>query len=506
MSTTIDLQLPSAVVGGKNLTYYVAVGSVLFLAWAWRNRNPRSVDAPFYEAPNLKWMFDAESLILDSYSKFRNKVYQIKATEGVQVLIPANLIGELKGLPEEVLSSTEAVSEALLTKYTHFCPGHNGDLLATLVRKQLTQSLTRLVPQLKEELEHITATEFPECKDWAPVKFHPFGLRAVARMSGRAFVGAEINRREQWMDTSINFATHVFAAVVKLQHYPPWLRPIGQHLVPEIRQIRRDIAVGEALLRPVILERLRDMEEPGYEGPEDLTQWLIEGLSEGEKGDLYVQTKLQLILAAASIHTTNNLLTECMYDLAAHPEVQEMLREEAYQVLEVEGGWEKKESLAKLKKLDSFMKEVQRINGNITSFIRKVVKPVTLSNGTHLPPGTKLLAPQAGFSRDADYFPDPSSFDPLRFYDMRRKSAEDSNRWQFTSISDSNLNFGAGRHACPGRFFAGNEIKLALSFFLLNYEVRLPEGAERPRPMVIVMSKMPDMNAELLFRRRTMMD
>lgn len=43
--------------------------------------------------------------------QFRDKVYQIKATEGVQVLIPANLIGELKGLPEDVLSSTEAVSE-----------------------------------------------------------------------------------------------------------------------------------------------------------------------------------------------------------------------------------------------------------------------------------------------------------------------------------------------------------------------------------------------------------
>ncbi len=43
--------------------------------------------------------------------QFRDKVYQIKATEGVQVLIPANLIGELKGLPEDGLSSTAAVSE-----------------------------------------------------------------------------------------------------------------------------------------------------------------------------------------------------------------------------------------------------------------------------------------------------------------------------------------------------------------------------------------------------------
>ena len=69
MSTAIDIDLhfPSVVVGGRNLTYYLALGGLLFLAWAWRNRGPAW--APFYKASKLKWMFDAESLILDSYSK-----------------------------------------------------------------------------------------------------------------------------------------------------------------------------------------------------------------------------------------------------------------------------------------------------------------------------------------------------------------------------------------------------------------------------------------------------
>lgn len=342
-------------------------------------------------------------------------------------------------------------------------------------------------------------------------------------MSGRAFVGPSLNRNEQWMTTSIDFATHVFLAVIKLQHFHSWLRPLAQHLIPELRQIRRDLATGGELLGPVIEERLRGMETPGAERPEDLMQWLVEGLEEGERGDVGVLAKLQLILAAASIHTTNNLLTECMYDLAAHPEVQDMLREEAHDVLEVEGGWRNKESMAKLKKMDSFMKEVQRTNGNISessfhhqfpflyrcailtspaSFIRKVLKPITLSNGTHLPPGTKLLAPQAGFSQDASHYPDPTTFDALRFHRLRQRSPADANRWQFTSTSDTNVNFGAGRHACPGRFFAGNEVKMALGFFLLNYDIRLPEGRARPRAMVVVMSRVPDPEAELLFRKR----
>jgi cytochrome P450 len=137
------------------------------------------------------------------------------------------------------------------------------------------------------------------------------------------------------------------------------------------------------------------------------------------------------------------------------------------------------------------------------SFIRKLMKPIDLSDGTHLPAGTKLLAPQAGFSHDERFFEDAHAFDALRFYKLRQKSDEDANRWQFTSISDTNMNFGAGKHACPGRFFAGNEIKMSLAYFLLNYEVKLKDGEERPKPMVMVMSKAPKPNVELLFRRRS---
>jgi cytochrome P450 len=170
------------------------------------------------------------------------------------------------------------------------------------------------------------------------------------------------------MDTSINFAIHVFVAVVKLQIFPEWLRPVGQFLVSELGQIQRDMQIANRLLKPVIEERLRDLDMPGCEKPpDDLIQWLIEALPPEERTDFEAQAHLQLILTAASIHTTNNLLTECVYDLAAYPDVQRMLREEAYQVLEVEGGWARKESMAKLKKMDSFMREVQRLSGNIST-------------------------------------------------------------------------------------------------------------------------------------------
>ncbi len=132
-----------------------------------------------------------------------------------------------------------------------------------------------------------------------------------------------------------------------------------------------------------------------------------------------------------------------------------------------------------------------------------MIKPIDLSDGTHLPAGTKLLAPQAGVSRDRRYFEAADTFDPLRFLRLRQQSDEDANRWQFTSLSDTNMNFGAGKHACPGRFFAGNEIKMMLSYFLLHFDIKLKDGEGRPKPRMRRMSHTPNPNGEVMFRRRS---
>lgn len=298
-------------------------------------------------------------------------MYQIKGTDGVQVLLPPKYIAELKSLPEETLSGTKAIEEALQTDYTKFSPGHNGELLILLLRTKLTQNLARLVPQLREELEYIIDAEFPACEDWTSVKWQPFSLRAVARVSGRAFVGTSISRQEAWVETSVNFAVHVFMAGIKLSCFPSWLRPFGQYLVTDLGKIKKDIRVAKTMLEPVLKERLRRLdehkgEEADPDAPDDLIQWFIDSLAEDEKADAQVQAELQLMVAAASIHTTNGLLCECMYDLASLPEIQQELFEEAHEILVVQGGWKRKEMMTKLKKMDSFMRESQRLSGNIS--------------------------------------------------------------------------------------------------------------------------------------------
>ncbi|KAJ4256906.1 hypothetical protein NW762_009002 [Fusarium torreyae] len=47
--------------------------------------------------------------------------------------------------------------------------------------------------------------------------------------------------------------------------------------------------------------------------------------------------------------------------------------------------------------------------------------------------------------------------------------------------SQSHLGFGHGVHAWPGRFFASNEIKIALCHMILKYDWKL-KGSKKPPP------------------------
>lgn len=93
------------------------------------------------------------------------------------------------------------------------------------------------------------------------------------------------------------------------------------------------------------------------EKPQDALAWLDE-----VRGDQpFDVVSGQLFLTFAAIHTTSTVITALMYDLIANPEYIELLLEEVVRVLGEDGGW-KKTSLYKMKLMDSYMKESQRLN------------------------------------------------------------------------------------------------------------------------------------------------
>jgi hypothetical protein len=84
-----------------------------------------------------------------------------------------------------------------------------------------------------------------------------------------------------------------------------------------------------------------------------------------------------------------------------------------------------------------------------------------------------------------------------------------AHKWQFATTDLTALHFGHDRHACPGRFMAGNIIKLVLADLLLGYDFRLDESflnaegrVRRPRSWSAFEYSFPNPMAKVWFRRR----
>lgn len=103
---------------------------------------------------------------------------------------------------------------------------------------------------------------------------------------------------------------------------------------------------------------------------------------------------------------------------------------------------------------------------------------------------------------DPEVTPDPYTFDGFRHYRNREQPGE-STRHEFATTSSHNLHFGHGKYSCPGRFLAGNSVKILISNFLLRYDFRFPESLpERPPNVHLHEYVFPDPEALIEFKER----
>jgi cytochrome P450 len=76
------------------------------------------------------------------------------------------------------------------------------------------------------------------------------------------------------------------------------------------------------------------------------------------------------------------------------------------------------------------------------------------------------------------------------------------NLGQLQTTNEQNLGFGYGKHSCPGRFFAANEIKMILARLLLDYDLKNEDGSTvRYAQIESGGFTSPDPSKNLLFRK-----
>ncbi|OJJ05782.1 hypothetical protein ASPVEDRAFT_153946 [Aspergillus versicolor CBS 583.65] len=447
-------------------------------------------------------------MVREGYHKFKDGLFKIRRNDAEILVIPRKYIDELRDMSQDKISAMAAHIKNLVGRYTigNVKLVMESDLHRRTLQQKLTPSLGVLIPSLKDELKFALKTEMPECNTWTSVRIHELAVKVVARISARVFVGAELCRNDEWLYLSIHFTKNLGMTRNLLRLFPAIVRPIAARFMSSYWRIYSNLAAAQKLICPIIEERRAAASNPDYKKPNDFLQWMIDNArpEEGHPNDL---AHRQLLVSLASIHTTSMQTTHFIYDLCTYPEYYEPLRQEIISVLREDGGF-KKTTLNKMRKMDSFLKESQRLNPPLVlSFQRVVQKALTLKDGTKFPAGTHIAIASDAIAHDAACLPgggDPETFDPFRYSRLREDPSkpENINRYQFATTDSSNLHFGHGIYACPGRFFASNEIKLILAHLLLRYEFRFPEGKKRPVNLCYEEAQYPDPTAALEMRVR----
>ncbi|OCB86528.1 cytochrome P450 [Sanghuangporus baumii] len=472
---------------------------------------------PFYvplEAPSGTILFytgayeflkNTKSILRQAYKKYGQATFRVPELDHYTVVInKPELVDEIKRASDDTFSIAEASVE-VWTLAARWTSGENvfrEPYHVHIIQNQLTRSLNASFENIRDEIAEAFNDLIPARTDeWVAFPALQTMRNIVCRTSNRIFVGLPLCRDPDYIDLNINFTIDVIYNLYTIRKFPSILRPIVGNLVSSLpRNLRR----GMKHLRPLFEERLRLYEENINDWPakpNDMISWIIDGASEQERTSIKELTRRMLFVNFAAIHTSSNSFTHALFHLATEPHYIAPLREEVATVIKEEG-WTKV-AMTKMWKLDSFLKESIRINGIFTLTLnRKVMRDYTMSDGTFLPAGTFVAANIAAQHSDDAHYPDADKFDGFRFSKMREQSVEESVKHQTVNTASDYLAFGHGRHACPGRFFAVNELKAMMAYLLMNYDVKSEVEGVRPENVYMGTRLIPNPTAKVLIKKR----
>ncbi|KAF8844182.1 cytochrome P450 [Paxillus ammoniavirescens] len=417
---------------------------------------------------SIKYLTKGADIIRGGYEKHKGTPFKVADLYRWTVVVSGpQLVEEVRKASDDELSFAEAANENLKFEYTlghdiHYNPFH-----IPIIRSQLTRNLGILYPDIRDEVV-VAFEETLDLQDneWKSVPALRTVQKVVCRTSNRIFVGLPLCHNPDWIDLNIQFTLDVVKGGVLIGFFPKLLAPLVARFMTSVPGSARR---GMKHLGPIIEERRKHIEEYGKDWadkPNDFLSWLMDH-PEASGRSIKDLTLRILAVNFAAIHD----------------------------------GWSKG-ALAKMRKIDSFLKESQRIEGiGAVVMTRKAMKDFTFSDGTVLPNGTIVTIASQATHLDNGIYENAEKFDPFRFSNMRDEDG-DGAKHSFVSTNPECLMFGHGRHACPGRFFAANELQSMLAHVVLSYDIKLEDNATCPRSLHIGSAIAAHPTARVMFRKR----
>ena len=170
-------------------------------------------------------------------------------------------------------------------------------------------------------------------------------------------------------------------------------------------------------------------------------------------------------LMVAAHDTLTSSLTSFVAELAARPEWQQKLRDEVTALGVAAGQPTTFDNLEAMPLSEMAFREALRMKPPVPSIPRRATRDFSFK-GYAIPAGTLVSINPLFTHHMPEIWPDPETFDPMRFTDEAQRA-----RHRFAWVP-----FGGGAHMCLGLHFAYMQAKCFARHFLQNLSVSLEPG------------------------------
>ncbi|KAL4884274.1 cytochrome P450 [Aspergillus karnatakaensis] len=471
----------TSVTDPRHLTLGILSISLPLIWYLRRGKQSQTAQQPQSNVP-AAWPFNPASLD-------RKESESPILTFGTNIILPNRYAHEIRN--NDILSFRDGLEKDFLTTVPGLealFPGTFHNHIVWDTASAFSRKIATLIEPLSAETGIFLRENWSDDTEWHPIPLHPTTTLLIAQLTARIFIGEDLCRDNAWLQNAIAYTKHRTAAMKELHGYGR-LIPLVHWFLPSCRALRACVRAGRPFVERVLNARRAARAQAQAQGAEgegkgqgensiDALSW-IDNVA-GENGTRYDATLTQLRLAYAAVHTTSDLMTKVIAVLCEHKDLVQPLREEIVAVVK-EHGWSEA-GLAKMVLLDSVLKETQRLEPLASFTLSRIARePLVLDDGTRIPKGAQVRLTTENMWNSSVY-PHAAEFDGYRFVKLREQERDASagaggGGLSFVSVSANHMGFGYGKHACPGRFFAGAETKIALCHILLKYEFELVNGA-----------------------------
>ncbi|KAI7220963.1 hypothetical protein KC333_g2045 [Hortaea werneckii] len=453
--------------------------------------------------------------ISEGWEKYgrHGKPFVLPGLHWPEIILPPSHHAWIASQPEHILSDDVVQDELLGLPYFAHGPSTAAIHDFTIIRRDLTRQMGKLVPEMLDEVDTGFTEHFGTENDWREVRAIEAILKVSQRAIERVFVGLPLCRDtsylaavRRWM---MGFA---ICGALYRSFLPEMLQPVFAHLLGIPLAMVKWLALRRSL--PLIRRRMLDFDHHQLRGkgtekearvPNDMLQWLIESNAHKPPAERLTAWDIGgrlCLFELFAVHTTSTTLGTALLDILLNPSstaVLAELRPEAERILPQLPSDPKK--AREMLKMDSLLRETLRIHSMFAHGMTRRVMPAEgiripdsdlwLPQGSHvaalvIPPQATLLNrfEEGGGGSGED---DGWEWKPFRYCDQTRKKESGSGQRDesqeqpkgkqppTTQISTSFLSFGLGKHSCPGRFFAVQTLKLMLGYLVTRYDFELPK-------------------------------